>query len=64
MQVTAELLLNLREAHREDREAEKRNHFSFMNKSCNTQSNLTKFSTLCVSEYYRQCYLFNFWNLH
>jgi len=27
-------------------EAEKRNRFSFMNKSCNTQCNLTKFSTL------------------
>jgi len=46
------------------RRAEKRNHFSFMNKSLNTQCNLTKFSTLIVSEYYRRCYLFNFWNLH
>ena len=44
--------------------AEKRNHFSFMNKSLNTQCNLTKFSTLIVNEYYRRCYLFNFWNLH
>ena len=34
------------------REAEKRNHFSFMNKSFNTQYNLTKFSTLIISEYY------------
>ena len=34
------------------REAEKRNHFSFMNKSFNMQCSLTKFSTLIVSEYY------------
>jgi len=27
----------------------------FMNKSFNTQCNLTKFSTLIVSEYYRRC---------
>jgi len=30
----------------------KRNHFSFMDKSFNTQCNLTKSSTLIVSEYY------------
>jgi len=46
------------------RDAEKRNHFSFMIKSFNTKCNLTKFSTLIVNEYYRRCYLFNFWNLH
>ena len=40
---------------------EKRNRFSFMNKSYNTQCNLTKFSTFIVNEYYHQCYLFNFW---
>ena len=33
----------------------KRNHFSFMNTSFNTQCNLTKFSTLIVNEYYRRC---------
>jgi len=42
----------------------KRNHFSFTNKSFNTQCNLTKFSTFIVNEYYRRCYLFNLWNLH
>ena len=41
-------------------EAEKRNHFSFMNKSFNMQCNLTKFSTLIVNEYYHWCYLFCF----
>ena len=46
------------------REAEKMNHFSFMNKSLNTQCNLTKFGTLIVNEYYHRCYLFIFWNLH
>ena len=48
------------------REAEKRNHFSFRNKSFNTRYNLTKFSTgtLIVNEYFRRCYLSNFWNLH
>ena len=30
------------------REAEKRNHFSFVNESFNTQCNLTKFSTVVV----------------
>ena len=35
-----------------------------MNKSFDTQCNLTKCSTLIINEYYRQCYLFNFWNLH
>jgi len=30
------------------REAEKRNHFSFVNKSFNTQCNLTKFSRLLL----------------
>jgi len=25
---------------------------------------MTKFGTLIVTEYYRRCYLFNFWNLH
>ena len=35
-----------------------------MNKSFNTQCNLTKFSTLIVNEYYHRWYLFNFWNLH
>ena len=39
------------------RRAEKRNHFSFMNTSLNTQCNLTKFSTLIVNEYDRRCYL-------
>ena len=34
------------------REAEKRNHFSFVNKSFNTQRNFTKFSTLIVNEYF------------
>jgi len=34
------------------REAEKRNHFSFVNKSFNTQCNFTKFSTLIVNEYF------------
>ena len=42
----------------------KKNHFSFMNKSFNTQCNLTKFSTLIVNEYYHRRNLFNFWNLH
>jgi len=46
------------------RKTEKRNHFTFMNKSFNTQSNLTKYSTLIVNEYYHRYYLFNFWNLH
>ena len=46
------------------REAEKRNRFSFVNKSFNVQCNLTKFSTLIVNEYYHRCYLFNCWNLH
>ena len=48
------------------REAEKRNHFSFVNKSFNMQCNLTNFSrpTLVVSEYYHRCYSSNFWNLH
>jgi len=35
-----------------------------INKYFNTQCNLTKLSTLIVNEYYHQCYLFNFWNLH
>jgi len=47
--------------HRED---EKGNHISFMNKSFNMQCKLTKFSTVTVSEYYDQFYLFNFLNLH
>jgi len=46
------------------REAEKRNRFSFMDKSFNMQCNLTKFSTLIVNEYYHRRYLFIFWNLH
>jgi len=46
------------------REAEKRNHFSFMHKSFNTQRSLTKFSTLIFNEYYHRCYLSNFLNLH
>ena len=50
---------NIKHIHRD---AEKRNHFSFMNKSFNTQRNVTKFSTFIVNEYYRRCYLFNFWN--
>jgi len=33
-------------------EAEKRNHFSFMNKSLNIQYSLTEFSTLIINEYY------------
>jgi len=33
-------------------EAEKRNHFSFMNKSLNMQYSLTEFSTLIINEYY------------
>ena len=45
-------------------EAAKRNHFSFMNKSFDTQCNLTKFSTLVVNEYYHRCCLFNFWIFH
>jgi len=45
-------------------DAEKINHFSFMNKSFNTQCNLTRFSTLIVTEYYHRCYFFNFWNLY
>ena len=36
--------------------AEKRNHFSFMNKSFRTQCNLTTFSTLIVNECYHRCY--------
>jgi len=40
----------------------KRNHFSFVNKS--NLRKLTEQSTLVVNEYYRRCYLFNFWNLH
>ena len=40
-------------------EAEKRNRFSFINKSFNTQRNLTKFSTLIVNEYCHRCYLFS-----
>jgi len=35
----------------------KRKHFSFMNKSFNTQCNLTKFSTLIANEYCHRCYL-------
>ena len=46
------------------REAEKRNHFSFMGESFNMQYNLTKFSSLIVGEYYHRYYLVNFWNLH
>jgi len=42
----------------------KRNHLSFMNKSFNTQCNLTKFSILIANEYCRRCNLFNFWNLY
>ena len=42
----------------------KRNQFSFMNKSFNTQFNLTKFSTFTVNGYYHRCYLFNSWKLH
>jgi len=33
------------------REAEKMNRFSFVNKSCNTHRNLTKFSTLNWHEF-------------
>jgi len=33
-----------------------------MNKSFNTQCNLTKFNII-VDEYYHRCYLFDFWNL-
>jgi len=32
-----------------------------MNRSFNTQRNLTKFSTLIINLYYHRCYLFNFW---
>ena len=42
------------------REAEKRNHYSFMNKSVNTQCNLTKFSTFILNEYHHRCCHFNF----
>jgi len=45
------------------REAEKKNHFSFMNKSFNIHCSLTKFITLIVNEYYHPCNVFNFWNL-
>ena len=45
------------------REAEKKNHF-FIDKSFNAECNLTELSTLVVNEYYHQCYLFNFCNLH
>ena len=44
------------------RVAEKKNHFSSVNKSFNTQCNLTQFSTLTVNEYCLQCHLFNLWN--
>ena len=44
-------------------EAEKKNHFLFMNKFFNMQRNSTKFRTLIVTEYSDRYYLFNFWNL-
>jgi len=42
------------------RKTEKRNHFTFMNKSFNTQSILTKFSARIVSECYNRCYFIIF----
>jgi len=38
------------------REAEKRTHFSFVNKSFNMQRNLTKFDNLIVDEYYHRVF--------
>jgi len=51
-------------SHSLHREAEKKEPLFLVNKSFNTQCNVTKFSTLIVNEYYHRCYLFNLWNLH
>jgi len=52
----AESAANQYEVHIIHSVAEKRNHFSFMNKSFRTQYNLTTFSTLIVNECYHRCY--------